>query len=200
MILSVLLGASIAEAQTAPNLPAPTYAVAFAGTEFKKGQKIGSKKAGLLCLPNGPVRWGREDFHLDGHELLEAVRSSLAARGVAAPSSRATAFLGNAGEEATHLIGVTVTGGRFDLCVPRWGLGDRRGVRGGATLEAKWELFSKVEQKVVASAVTRRAFSGQAPDFAALVGNLIDGSVDQFLHDAKVVLPTRRSISRPKPD
>ena len=172
-IAALLLAAPSAAAE-------PTYAVAYAKTDFHKGEKIGLKKAGLLCLPNGPVRWGRGDFFVDAQELSAEVGESLARRGVKISPAAAAGF-GQAGTEAaTHLIGLTITGARFDLCAPRWGLGDRSRLRGTGRLTARWEVFSKAEQKIVVTAVTEQSVTTEAEDFAALVGSLIDRSSEEF--------------------
>ena len=162
----------------------PTYAVAYSKADFHKGEKIGLKKAGLLCLPNGPVRWGRGDFFVDPAELSAAVGASLARTGMKVSPAAAAGF-GQAGvEAATHLIGLTVTGARFDLCAPKWGLGDRSRLRGTGRLAARWEVFSKAEQKIVFTTVTEQSVTAEVEDFGTLVESLVERSAEDFARKA----------------
>jgi hypothetical protein len=162
----------------------PRYAVAYAKAEFARGEKIGLKKAGLLCLPNGAVRWGKGDFHVDPAELSASVGAGLARTGLSLPDAAASRFGPAAGEAASHLIGFTITAGRFDLCAPKWGLGDRSRLRGTARVAARWEVFSKADQKVVLTAVTEQSVTSEAGDFSALLDILIARSAQEFARKA----------------
>ena len=158
----------------------PTYAVAYAKTDLRSGEKIGLRKAGLLCLPNGPARWGRGDFFVDSAQLSAAAGAGLARGGMKVAPAAAAGF-GQAGAEvATHLVGLTITGGRFDLCAPKWGLGDRSRLRGTGRVTARWELFSKAEQRIVLTALTEQSLTTEAEDFGGLLETLVDRSAREF--------------------
>jgi hypothetical protein len=162
----------------------PRYAVAYARADFGRGEKIGLKKAGLLCLPNGAVRWGKGDFYVEPAELVANVGAGLAKSGLSLPEAAASRFGPAASEAASHLIGFRITSGRFDVCARKWGLGDRSRLRGTGRVTARWEVFSKAEQKVVLTTATEQSLTSEAEDFAALLEGLIDRSAEEFVRKA----------------
>lgn len=100
-------------------------------TVLQKDTVLGSKKAGLLCMPNGKVRWG--DVSPDDAALTDLFARNLRNAGLKVSLS----------QEADKVDGipglkVTLTDFKVSACARRWGFGDRGTMTGQGTVAISW--------------------------------------------------------------
>lgn len=105
-------------------------------TVLQKDTVLGPKKAGLLCMPNGKVRW--RDISPDDAALTDLVARHLRAAGLKVSSSLETDNV-----DGTTPLKVTVTDFKVAACARRWGFGDRGTMTGQGTVSMSWSQRGK---------------------------------------------------------
>lgn len=154
--LAGLFAEQAAGQDRAQNPDEPRYGVAGVTVDLAKGQKIGRRRAGYVCLPHGSVVWGR-DVAPASDRLVEAVARGLGNGGLPIPSADAQMLGGPA--ETAYLVGAVVRKAEFSTCLPHYGpgfgIGDRSSVKGWASLEVEWKVYSKQARSIVRTHVTQ---------------------------------------------
>lgn len=159
----------------APSAPqaAAVYAVARIGSGISDDEIVGQKRAGLMCLPNGSIRWSDVTVgtSMDQREIVQDV---LEDEGVAVTPLGEFVASNSAGR-VLRLRG-SVRSASFSLCARHWGTGDARALSGDTRLEIEWRAESRddaaVEQRHV-STVTRRADGAHAAPLGAIYRALL---------------------------
>lgn len=114
----------------------PIYAITRVGSALTDDDLVGSKRAGLMCLPNGAIRWG--DVGTGGSmDQREVVQDALEDAGLAMTPLGSFGG-GTAGHPALHLR-ATVRAAAFRLCAKHY-VGDARALSGDAALELEWRV------------------------------------------------------------
>lgn len=93
------------------------------------GKKVGSRRAGLACLPAGSVSVG--DFLVGPEELLDGLQRELARNGLLVDVSVAP-------PPALPRLVVRLDAIKAKLCASSWGLGDMSRVKGTVTFTFAW--------------------------------------------------------------
>jgi hypothetical protein len=127
-----------------------TFSLAPVRYAVEPRQRLGDKKAGLLCFPNGSLSF--RDLTLPSpEELTRDVSHKLVLAGlnVAAPDP---AGFGNDG--AAYRIVATVVNIDLSVCAKRWGLGDGSTVRGRAVVTIDWAVYGRQSRERLASATS----------------------------------------------
>ena len=160
----------------------PTVGVGRIDVALDPKVRIGPRSAGLLCAPNGDIRWRRDlteaDFASAPLVLLKTVESA----GLRTTDDPAGLFAGMV-EPANYLIGGRVTVADGDICVPSRGapifLGSRvtaeSGAKGRLAFQVEWQVYSIHSRRVV----FRRATDGEA-----ILTRKTAGGVRILAHDA----------------
>ena len=100
-------------------------------------QIVGSRRAGLMCLPLGSIRWS-DVATGTGMDQREAVQDVLEDEGVTvAPLAESAG--------STLRIRGSVTTADFRLCARRWALGDAKALSGDAQLSMEWRIEGRAD-------------------------------------------------------
>lgn len=105
------------------------YVIERLTTNLLAENPIGSKRAGLVCLPNGTLRW--RDLNAGSDEVLREnfIR-------------RLRDLKVDATDVGVNGYGVHLTGRLLDLsvkaCARKWGLGQKRALTGSGVIEFEW--------------------------------------------------------------
>lgn len=136
---------------------------------FRRGQPMGKYKQGVFCGPfGGKLEWdtswnwnrrfNSEDFYRLFHEEVQAAGFRIA-------GLRTGFFDQGDGVRAEHMVAGTIDGLNLNLCYPYRQLGNIDSVQGNGTVHVSWEIFSKAENKVVATLQTEG--SGRQSDYVS---------------------------------
>lgn len=155
--------------------PAPIYAVTRISSAIDDGEKVGSKRAGLMCLPQGVVHWG--DVATGGSlDQREIVQDALEDAGVAVTP---LGEVGGGGERAHLRVRGTVRTAAFRLCAKRFGLGDAKTYSGDVAIEMEWRVEDRASGGMEAthlSKVLRHVDEAHAASVGALYRALLRDS------------------------
>lgn len=119
--------------------PKTIYVVVPVTTTLKSNEKIGRKKAGLVCLPNGTL--DAQDIKVGLADSAKGIIKALSNAGLTAVSS--DDFAAAPSERAAYSVRwlkAVVTGADFNVCAKKWGMGDRQRVSGKAALAVAWSV------------------------------------------------------------
>ncbi len=136
--------AALAAAVQAAALPPPPYAIARMGSAIDAAERVGTKRAGTMCLPNGSIRWG-DVAGLSAMDQREIVEDAFEDAGVAVTP------LGIGADHAARLRG-TVRAAHFSMCARHWLAGGSKALSGAAMMSVEWRLEAADGAPVVAHA------------------------------------------------
>ena len=143
----------------------PIYAVVRVGSALADEDKVGVRRAGLACLPNGPIRWS--DIATGGvMDQREIVQDALEDAGLPVTPLGSTGD--RAGPPALRLR-ATVRTADFRLCARHY-LGDARAFSGDVALDIEWRVESAVDGSEVphSSHVTRHIEAERAASLGSI--------------------------------
>lgn len=143
--LSLLLGLTIAmPAIAAPTPGAERYAMGAVKADFKARQRIGTKRAGLVCLPAGSFLWSDARAGLDNASASVATILHDAAPAVVDTAD--DPFSDEAGATRYKIV-ATIVDFQLTGCVRNWGMAARlshkHALSGRAHLSVGWDVFDR---------------------------------------------------------
>lgn len=124
----------------------PDYSVA--AIEYSPGPltRVGSVKAGLLCLPKGRLRW-RDVARPADVTLMRLVTAVLEANGLSVASPPDPVF-GDPPPMTRYRVRVVVTAMTMRLCVAGLGIGEKK-PSGEGTLSIRWDTFDRAARTLI---------------------------------------------------
>lgn len=123
--------------------------------KIARNEPFGHFKVGLLCIGGGTLRWRGGRVGLENEEFDHAFKESLSDLGFDVVGQSGDLFEDGGDRRAEYLVGGTIKAMRVDACLPQSGLGDSSTARGSAWLQVEWQLYNRLDRKVVASFTTR---------------------------------------------
>jgi len=116
-----------------PAVVPPTYSVTMLHAPYAANAGVGARRAGLMCLPQGAVRW-RELSARDDRWSIALIEDALAQEGLAVDrAARAAA--------STVLVRGELRRVMLRVCARRWGLGDPSSLDGDGVLQMEWRVL-----------------------------------------------------------
>ena len=165
--LLILTTATSAAAQTAPpaTVRGETLSVGALRTVLSAEDKVGHKRAGLICAPAGTLRW--RDVEPSGAKAAAAIARAVRDAGVAMDAPEADDWLGyRAPSTGYRLIGAVV-GMDASACVPAYGLARKvdhgQRLKGDGRMRVEWRIYRLADRKEVARTQTCAAFRFDEP-------------------------------------
>lgn len=176
VMLVALLGYDAALADP----PDTIYSVVRIGSALGDDDKVGSRRAGLMCLPQGVLRWS--DLASAGSmDQREAVQDVLEDAGLAVTPLGEASETGVRGRRHLRVRG-TVIAAAFSLCAKHWGLGNGKALSGDTGLDIEWRAESLASDDLPrkhVSRVTRRIGGDHAASVTAIYRVLLkDAALD----------------------
>lgn len=122
----------------------------IAAIEYTPGpmDKVGSVKAGLLCLPKGTLRW--RDVARPGDDVLMRQLGSALVKGGLSVAARPDPLFADAAPLTQYRIKVVVERVKLRLCVAGLGIGEKQ-PSGEGNLTVRWETYDRVARTQVDS-------------------------------------------------
>ncbi len=173
--------------------------------DVPKGEQIGTLSTGpILCIPRARNAWNGPSGELKP-DAIQAVFNDEATRaGFRAVGDPTNMFeTSTPGDAADFEIGAEITAVRQDVCYPMADpgsniLNDYSLIKGSMQIDIEWQVFSRLEQKVVARVRTtggfRQARAIKDGD-AAMLSNALDGNVRELLNSPAF----RNAVTAPAP-
>lgn len=169
---------------------APDYSIAYIRFDIPERAKIGSKRAGLLCFPNGALRWG--DVARRGDEsLIASASAALAASGLSLADPPSEIFENRAPPSRFRITGV-VTELSASLCAPGWGLGQREAYKGSGRLRIVWSVHEQATRSLVRTETVDQTF-----EIGDVDGGSFGRALERAVSGSAAVLADRLSAAVP---
>lgn len=121
---------------------------------LNRGESIGRYKVGVICAFGDGLSWkggGRQD--LDTDEFDEVFRDELEKIGMTVAGDPDNLFEDTSGS-AEYLVGGSIEKLDMKVCFPMAGFNDWDKSKGEATVAVKWQIYSRLERRVVAAIET----------------------------------------------
>jgi hypothetical protein len=156
----------------------PLYAVIRVGSSLADEDRIGVKRAGLACLPNGVIRWG--DVATGGNmDQREAVQDALEDAGL--PVTPLGLSDDNDRRPALRLRAM-VRAADFRVCARHY-LGDAKAYSGDVALDIEWRIEGGDGGEVPhVSRVTRHIEGDRAASLGSIYRQLLGDAARDIAH------------------
>lgn len=135
----------------------PTRPVELSKIEVKlsRGEPYGWLKYGLLCVSPESLVWRGGKVSLDPTDFNEVFKDELDQLGYDVVNSSSALFDEGEKKRAEYLVGGTIKSMQVDICYPKSGLGNAFSAKGTAIMEVEWQIYDRLNKKVVASHITK---------------------------------------------
>jgi hypothetical protein len=141
---------AMAQAPVAPHV-IDRYAVGAVKTDFKPSRRIGSKRAGLVCLPAGTFKWS--DARAGMGDARATIADVLREQAPAVVDAADDPFSDERGATRYKIV-ATVQDFKLDACVRNWGLAarfaHRQPLSGHGHVEVMWDVFDRTTRASIA--------------------------------------------------
>jgi serine protease Do len=142
-------------------LPLPmdseTRPVAFTRiiARLNRGQRWGQIQGGLLCLPVGALVWGGGQVRIDTGDFGDIFKEELEKTGFKVIGGGSNLFEEADTSAAEYLVAGSVKQANARICSILAGMGDFDTVKGQILFDLEWQVYSRLQRRVVATVVTR---------------------------------------------
>ncbi len=162
--LLTLLGLGMAGCVPTATIPevADKTALAVAGPEgsrpvqlravvikIRRGETIGALEWGVFCTPDSALVYGGGRLRIDDDELTEVFRDELKSANYRVVGDPDALFENPEDWKAEYLIAGTVEKMLANVCYPYLGWGNTTDGRGEGYMEVAWQIYSRLDRKVV---------------------------------------------------
>lgn len=152
--------------------------------DLDRGAVIGRLRGGLICMPQGNITWGSGAARdIDTAEFDEVFRQELTRLGFDVAGDPGNLFADANDNRAEFLVGGRIDRLEIRVCYPHSGFGNVTSSNGSASIRVNWQIFSRLERRVVATLTSESRFeqremrSGGAND---ILMNAFAGTVRQL--------------------
>lgn len=127
--------------------------------DLDRGAVIGRLRGGLLCIPQGNITWGSGAARdIDPSEFDEVFRQELTRLGFDVAGDPENLFADANDNRAEYLVGGRIDRLEIRVCYPHSGFGNVTSSNGTASIRVNWQIFSRLERRVVATLATEARF------------------------------------------
>jgi serine protease Do len=122
--------------------------------KLPRGRRIGTMQVGVFCIDSGPLTWRGGKLTLSGDEFTEAFREELEKANCPVVGDTDALFEDPSTWKAEFLLAGLVKEMKANVCYPLAGLGDYNNAKGSAYMKVDWQIYSRLERRVVYEAST----------------------------------------------
>lgn len=163
-----------------------------------RGSHIGAMGTGLACLPVETLVWGSGRATVRDDAFSDAFGDEMRQANVRVVGDPGRLFESEDDPAADFWVAGAITGLRANLCAPYSGLVGGASTSGEASMEVEWQVFARLERRVVMRTTT----SGYGRT-GADVGGGERAIVVAFANASRALVADpdfRRLVARPEPD
>ena len=174
LVLALLVGPASAQtlALGATARPVSLSRVVF---DLAPGQVWGERRGGLICIPRGSLKWRDGRTEVDDNIFPDIFRREVRAAGFESGSDNLFETAESAGE---FTVGARVKSVTAQLCGAESEYVSHR-EKGSMSLSVEWQIYSRLQRKVVATVSTSGAFSVDSFQRDPVVNTLLVGAFRQ---------------------
>jgi hypothetical protein len=167
--------------------------------KIKRGTVIGTWQEGLFCLPGGEFKWKGGRFFFDIAELDGVFRDEFESANYTVVGDPDALFDDPSSWKAEYLIGTIVTDIDISICRSIAGL------RGQIYLEVNWQVYSRLDRKVVFKTTTEGFYEIVEPadeTYDDMILNSFGMATQNLLADEKfyALVAGETKIAAPSPE
>ena len=122
--------------------------------KLNRGEDIGSIQGGLLCVAQADLVWKGGKIEVSTDEFTEVFRDELEKANYNIIGNTDSLFEDPSDWEAEYLIAGLIKEMQANICFPWSGLGNWSSGKGEAYMKVNWQLYSRLERKVVFETIT----------------------------------------------
>ena len=165
-------------------------AITKVAAKMRRGQILGSFRAGAFCIPNGDLKWkSGNKVYLSNEDLVDVFAEELERNGWPVVGTTEDLFSGYDISGAEVLVAAKISDIKTDMCSPLAGFGNFD-VKGSMKMDVEWQVYSPAKKSLVGIVETQgstelkkasddAAFELLQGSFAIAVNNLLAST--QFL-------------------
>jgi serine protease Do len=160
-------------------------------TKIPLGEQIGRIQYGWGCFPGATINWRGGRLNITDEELTDTFRKELENRNYPIVGDPYALFGDPSAWKAEILVAGLVTKVEANTCFPYSGsptvdIGNRSALKGGAFMRVAWQVYSRVDGKVVYETSTEGSYHSEeviSGGFPVLLRNAFAASVRNLLAD-----------------
>lgn len=126
--------------------------------KLSRGEPIGALQAGLVCAGQDQLVWKGGRVTISDEDLTEAFRDELVKANYSVVGDPDALFEDPTEWKAELLVAGLVKNLKANICYPMAGLGDWSKSKGEAYMVVDWQVYSRLDRKVVFQAQTEGSF------------------------------------------
>lgn len=126
--------------------------------KLKRGEKIGTLSGGLLCVPHGELTWKGGRTTVTAEDFTDAFREELQKANYPVVGNPDALFEDPSEWKAELLVAGLVKQLEANMCYPNSGFSDFSSVKGGVYLKVNWQIYSRLDRKVVYEVTTEGSY------------------------------------------
>lgn len=156
--------------------------------KMRRGTKIGAWEVGLLCIPQGELKYRGGKISFGGDELSEVFREELEKANYTLVGDPNLLFDDPSTWKAQFLIAGLVKDMKANICYPYSGFGNMSSANAQAYVKVEWQIYSRLDRKVVYKVTTEGSSkSDETSDTAAMDAfmNAFAGATRGLIADRK---------------
>lgn len=139
----------------APGTPTRPVELSRLVADLRRGENIGRFKQGVICMVGGPLTWrSGGQLEIDTEEFDEAFRDELERIGYTVAGDPDNLFENTGDSGSEFLIGGRIKHIDMKICYPMGGFGDYDTSKGEASITVEWQVYSKLDRRVVGTQET----------------------------------------------
>jgi len=121
------------------------------------GQVWGNFQGGILCLPAGALTWRSGRLDVKTEDLDDVFREEMHKAGFVVEGNPDNLFE-QPRQNAEYAVAGSIKNIRARICAPLSGYGDVTDVKGAAVMDIEWQIYSRLQQAVIATVKTTGGF------------------------------------------
>ena len=154
--------------------------------KLKRGEPIGSLSAGLACVRQGDRTWQGGRVTVTSEDFTEAFREELEKANYPVVGDPDALFEDPSEWKAEILVAGIVKKMETNMCFPNGGFGDWSSVIGGVFMRVDWQIYSRLDRKVVYTTSTEGSYQAKSmarDQQTTIFTNAFAGAVQNLLAD-----------------
>ena len=156
--ISGFLGAVLLSTPLVAQSQEPTFKFERIEFALPMGKEFARERIGLVCLSSGKHHWEGASSFIQREMFERAFHEAATENGIPLAGDPSNMFGDRGFEDADYLIGASVYSLNLDACAPQGGFGNTSKVKGSGTVGIEWQVFSKVEERIVLRERTTASF------------------------------------------
>jgi len=130
-------------------------AITKVAAKMRRGQVLGSFRAGAFCISNGDLKWkSGNKVYLSNEDLVDVFKDELERNGWPVVGTTEDLFSGYDVSGAEVLVAAKISDIKTDMCAPMAGFGNFD-VKGSMKMDVEWQVYSPARKSLIGTVETQ---------------------------------------------